>query len=106
MNPAEILFQKLNQQYFEGRLPEYRIVLSESLGSGCGRCDKKKREIHLNAMLLGDELTKVLIHEMAHAAVPRAGHGTAWLAEMQRLANMGAPTRAEIGKRLKTRSRL
>src|SRR5262245_57451661 len=95
MNYAETLFQRFNQQYFNGRLPEYRIILSE-LGFGChGECRKKERELYIDASKHGEELTKVLLHEMAHAAVPRKGHGKAWLAEMERLANMGAPTRGD-----------
>jgi hypothetical protein len=40
-------------------------------------------------------LTKVLLHEMAHAAVSEDGDKEAWLAEMKRLDEMGAPTRED-----------
>src|SRR6184192_574006 len=87
------LFQKFNNEYFNGRLPRYRIVLTDDCALGSyGLCRKKEREIHLAASLSGKELDKTLLHEMAHAAVPRRGHGRGWLAEMRRLANLGAPT--------------
>jgi len=86
------LFQKFNNEYFDGRLPRYRIVINDCALGPHGLCRKKEREIHLAASLSGKELDKTLLHEMAHAAVPRAGHGKAWSAEMRRLANLGAPT--------------
>src|SRR5436853_4138252 len=99
MIDAHKLFQELNQQYFKGQLPEYEIVLREDLRADCGKCDKKTRQLHLAAKItdnVSDErLTKLLLHEMAHAAAPRSGHGKMWLAEMKRLADMGAPTRED-----------
>jgi len=41
------------------------------------------------------DLKRALLHEMAHAAIARSGHGKRWLAEMLRLAEMGAPTRED-----------
>jgi len=97
MPNAQTLFHKLNTQYFNGQLPHYRVVTSDEFGSGPhGLCRKREREIHIGTSLCGKELTKVLLHEMAHAAVPTRGHGRAWLAEMQRLADMGAPTREDV----------
>jgi hypothetical protein len=95
MSDAQKLFQELNHQYFKGQLPEYEIVLREDLRAGCGKCDKKRRQLHLAKVTdnVSDErLPQLLLHEMAHAAVPRKEHGKAWLAEMKRLADMGAPT--------------
>jgi SprT-like family len=90
---AEQLFSKFNERYFDGRLPSYRIVFINDPRVGLhGECLKSKREIHLSASLSGEQLTKTLLHEMAHAAVPRPGHCKGWLAEMRRLANLGAPT--------------
>jgi len=91
------LFEAYNQRFFGGRLPTYRIVLSDRFVAGPkGLCRKKEREIHLGTGLRGTDLPRLLLHEMAHAAfVARAGHGKQWLAEMLRLAEMGAPTRED-----------
>lgn len=94
-NAHEQLFETLNGQYFNGRLPAYRIVLRDDFASGShGECWRKGREIHLATSLRGTMLTTTLLHEMAHAAVRRgrAGHGKAWSGEMRRLADRGAPT--------------
>jgi hypothetical protein len=90
------LFDTYNQRFFGGRLPPYRIILSDRYSSGMhGICRKKQREILLRTSLPDKELPRVLLHEMAHAAVPKSGHGKLWLAEMLRLAEMGAPTRED-----------
>jgi hypothetical protein len=94
-SPSE-LFEVYNQRFFGGRLPAYRIVLSDRFVTGSnGLCREKEREIHLGTGLWGMDLPRVLLHEMAHAAVARAGHRKQWLAEMLRLAEMGAPTRED-----------
>ena len=89
------LFETFNRQFFDGRLPTYRIVLCNRYGKGDhGLCRKKEREIHLGTGLGGFDLKRSLLHEMAHA-VTAGGHGKQWLAEMLRLAEMGAPTRED-----------
>jgi hypothetical protein len=87
------LFQKFNNEYFDGRLATYRILFIEDAATGSlGLWRKEECEIHIAAWLRGHELVKTLLHEMAHAAVRKAGHGKAWSAEMRRLADLGAPT--------------
>ena len=87
------LFDKYNVRFFGGRLPKYRVLRSDRFIAGeHGLCRKKQREIHLGTALKGARLREVLLHEMAHAAVG-GSHGKKWLAEMLRLAKMGAPTR-------------
>ena len=96
---SQELFDTYNQLLFGGRLPPYRIVLSKLNNDGTcrtdGECRKKKREIHLSTSLQDTDLPQVLLHEMAHAAARRNGHGKQWLGEMLRLADMGAQTRDE-----------
>lgn len=93
---SQKLFDDYNRRYFSGRLPAYRILLSDQFGNGLhGLCRKRQREIHLGTRLSGNDLKSVLLHEMAHAAAPN-GHGSQWLAEMSRLAQMGAPTRKDF----------
>jgi hypothetical protein len=93
LQQCQQLFQKFNSEYFDGRLPAYRIVFIDDVATGWhGQSLKKEREIQLAASLCADELMKTLLHEMAHAAVRRGGHGKTWLAEMRRLTNLGAPT--------------
>src|SRR5689334_21345316 len=82
----EHLFQKLNRQYFNGSLPEYHIVLTDDLHGGVhGHCQKGKREIHLDKSLQGEQLIETLLHEMAHAAVQRRGHGKQWLERVSKI---------------------
>ena len=89
------LFDAYNVRFFAGRLPRYRILRTDKYGRGeHGLCRKKQREIHLGTGLKGAKLKEVLLHEMAHAAT-RGTHGKPWLAEMLRLAKMGAPTRKD-----------
>ena len=92
---CQALFETYNQRFFGGRLPAYRIVLSDRGPGFRGLWCKKEREIHLRMSLQGMDLRRTLLHEMAHAAVARAGHGKVWLAEMLRLAELGAPTRED-----------
>jgi hypothetical protein len=86
----------------DDRLPQYRVVVSDEFGLGShGLCRNKQRRIHIGTSLRGKELSKVLLHEMAHAAVPRSGHGRAWVAEMRRLADRGHQ-QAKMLKTIKT----
>jgi hypothetical protein len=43
-----------------------------------------------------DEVEVMLLHEMAHAAVRRSGHGKVWEAEIERLISLGAPLEKEL----------
>jgi len=89
------LFERLNKRYFNGSLPSYVVIRSNRFGQGKhGLCRKRQREIHIGPDLTGSLLKRVLLHEMAHAA-SRSGHGRGWLAEMDRLAKLGAPTRSD-----------
>jgi hypothetical protein len=92
------LFDTYNQRYFGGRLPPYRIVLSNLNDDGTcrtdGECRKETLEIHLRTGLQVSDVPLVLLHEMAHAA-SSSGHGKEWEAEMLRLAELAVPTREE-----------
>jgi hypothetical protein len=89
---AQELFEKFNQIYWGGSLRRYRVIVSTRYG-GQGLCQKETRRIWLTPGLNGS-LEKVLLHEMCHAAVT-GYHGEKWLAEMLRLAELGAPTRED-----------
>lgn len=93
---ARRLFEKYNQKYFGGRLSSYRVLVTDRYGRGNhALCRTRQREIHLGTGLSGVKLKQRLLHEMAHAATPRArargGHGKPWQAVMLRLEKMGAP---------------
>jgi hypothetical protein len=92
---CQAFFETYNQRFFGGRLPAYRIVLTDRGPGFRGLWCKKEREIHLRMSLQGMDLRRTLLHEMAHASVRRGGHGKVWLAEMLRLAELGAPTRED-----------
>jgi hypothetical protein len=87
---CQALFDAYNRRFFRGRLPAYRVLLSNQFGTGLhGMCRRKEREIHLGTELRGADLRKRLIHEMAHAA-SNGGHGALWQAEMRRLKRLSA----------------
>jgi SprT-like family len=81
------LFHRYNRRYFGGKLPSYRIEVSDRWAGG--RCEFRSRTIYLHPP---DSTTRgVLLHEMCHAAVGRAGHGPRFLAKLRRLKLAGAP---------------
>ena len=88
-----IQFQQFNQQYFDGRLPPYRIrVVKDMIGlGGSGHCDKKRRLIKIQVGWSDEETVGTLLHEMAHAATSGIPHGMPWKKEMIRLREAGAP---------------
>ena len=87
------LFAEYNQLYFGGRLPRYKVLLTNVLNPDCGRCERRKRRIYMNPD--NDDVSVILLHEMVHAAAGR-GHGKKWLDEVKRLVEFGAPLKEEI----------
>ncbi len=83
------LFDALNQKYFEGRLPRYRVKrvsrMPHPVLRGC--CVFDSRTIKLIRTLKDDECREVLLHEMIHTRT--RGHGVRFQAELARLAKMG-----------------
>lgn len=88
----ELQFDRLNQAYWKGRLPSYRVFESDKYAGGL--CLKSKRQIYITRGLSRFTRRKTLLHEMCHAAVG-GNHGKAWRAEMLRIAALGAPTKRE-----------
>ena len=94
-------FEDFNRRYFRGRLPSYRVIVTERFrtrmaGTWYGESDDATRTIRLRAGLpdhsTGTALRdpswpKVLLHEMCHIGHP--GHGKRWQARMQKLAHLG-----------------
>ena len=94
------LFMDYNQRYFGGRLPRYKVLLSNTdlqffadLNGESGRCERRKRKIYINPHKGDASVT--LLHEMVHAAVGM-GHGKVFLDEVRRLAELGAPLQKEL----------
>lgn len=71
MNSEQLtsLFHELNQRYFNGELPEYRVVAHKPLMSRLGLHNGAKREIQVDCTLEGDDAVAVLLHELIHAKV-------------------------------------
>jgi hypothetical protein len=82
------LFAEYNQRYFGGRLPRYKVLLTNDHS----RWEGRKRKIYINPDQ-GD-VSVILLHEMAHAAVGR-GQGKKFLDEVRRLVELGAPLQEE-----------
>src|SRR5437762_6792559 len=84
------LFDLYNQQYFAGRLPRYKVALSDRYKHS--RCFKGERKIYINP---DGEISDDLLHEMVHAAIGY-GHGKLFLMEVKRLVELGAPLQKDL----------
>lgn len=89
------LYAKYNRLYFGRSLPRYVVfVLKRSEMPGP---EVEGFALHSEkAVLLADGgsleiMSSTLLHEMVHIAVPDAGHGTEFRAELERLYALGAP---------------
>ncbi len=79
------LFDALNKQFFQGRLPRYRVKLWDSLPPH-GQCVTEHNLILLRPME-PQQLRQVLLHEMCHIGEP--GHGRRFQAKLERLLAQG-----------------
>jgi predicted metal-dependent hydrolase len=88
--PLSQVFATLNERYFNGQLPRYRVHRSPlAVAQRLGECDVASRRIRVSDALPAELERRVLLHEMCHAATPGGGHGRRWRAAMQRLAEQG-----------------
>lgn len=87
------LFTEYNRRYFGGRLPRYKVLLTNAVNPDGGRCERRKRRIYINPHK--EDVSLLLLHEMVHAAVGR-GHGKVFLKELRRLIELGAPLQEEL----------
>lgn len=79
-------FDEFNRLCFEGRLPKYRVVLSNLSNmpsSAHGQCNSDSRTILLSKRLSESELRGTLLHEMCHIGC--LGHGKGFLNKLTRL---------------------
>jgi hypothetical protein len=90
---VQALFYRYNRRYWRGRLPLYKVVLTDKYVGG--RCEKQQRIIYINPSTTGP-ISRTLLHEMIHAAVRGNGHGRTFQDEMNRLCRLGAPLRKEL----------
>lgn len=83
------LFDDLNERFFGGRLPRYRVVRSSKLKECVieGDCDRERLLIRISPGIEGDELRRVLVHEMCHHEAQ--GHGPEFLAQLEMLERAG-----------------
>jgi hypothetical protein len=88
-NPSPTaLYHELNQHYFGGRLPRYRVTFAQPRASGWhGECFPARRLIQLSRGLSGEMLRQTLLHEMCHIGSP--DHGQRFQAKLARLAEQG-----------------
>jgi WLM domain len=82
------LYHELNQRYFGGRLPRFRVTFTQPRVSGWhGEIFPARRLIRLRRGLTGDELRRTLLHEMCHIGAPH--HGQRFQAKLARLVAQG-----------------
>ncbi len=90
------LFQRYNQLYWNGQLPEYRIAPVSDLGSFLGRCDARTRTIQIDVAKhkSARELRSTLLHEMCHLSAHRngsRGHDAKFFEQLEHLLRKKAP---------------
>lgn len=86
------LYRQLNETYFDGQLPEYRVepFVFGPFGGSSGECFRTERVIRVDLTYF-DPVEIILLHEMVHV---RAGYGhdfELFGAEIRRLIARGAP---------------
>ena len=84
------LFGDLNQQFFRGRLPAYRIQFARfEIPGKCGERDTARRMIRLSRRLQDDPAgwRQAMLHEMCHIGAP--WHGRRFQAKLAKLAAAG-----------------
>jgi hypothetical protein len=92
MSQLSELFDELNEQFWNGRKPRYRVKFSslaryQKLGDFQGECVPKRRTIYLRSNLKGKQLREVLLHEMLHIGC--MSHGRKFQERLQYLADRG-----------------
>jgi hypothetical protein len=80
------LYNELNRQFFNGRLPRYRVTFYKAMTKQ-GWCISERRLIRLSPSLPDAQIRKVLLHEMCHIGTP--DHGKRFQAKLARLAALG-----------------
>jgi hypothetical protein len=90
------LFQRYNQLYWSGKLPEYRIGTASDLGGLLGQCDARTRTIQIDVAKhkSARELRSTLLHEMCHLAADRKGsrgHDAKFFEQLEQLLRKKAP---------------
>ena len=91
-SPSDLhaLYQEFNQQFFSGRLPDFRVRVSLAVDGG-GVCYPKRRIIFMCPNTNPDETRKILLHEMCHIETlgEENSHGPAFQAQLMDLYYQG-----------------
>ncbi len=94
------LYHDLNRQFFNGRLPRFRVVLCFLHGSLHGECLPERRLIRLDRSLDPERMRRTLLHEMCH--IGSLGHGTRFQNKLLRLATQGEKWAREEAEQYRT----
>ena len=93
----ELLFDKINRLFYEGKLPAarvywYKFRRKNFKGATAWNKDKTLDAIYINIDLKESRqyAIQTLVHESIHVAKPSAGHGPAFEKEKKRLYDAGA----------------
>jgi hypothetical protein len=89
MASLQLLFAVLNWKFFKGRLKGYRVKRVHLPGGMMGRCDSETRTIKIQRGLRGEDLRRILLHEMCHHTAGTARHGKLFEKELRRLGKLG-----------------
>src|SRR5262245_24718444 len=84
------LFNELNRQGFNGRLPLYRVIRVDFRARGQrGLCENLTKTIKIARHLTDEEARGTLLHEMCH--IEGGNHGKRFIARVTRLRDAGEP---------------
>ena len=82
------LFRYYNTRYWQGKLPEYRVLVKRFRGKKYGDCNKRLRVIRIDVRQSDSGVRETMLHECCHAAHPWIGkdhHGGPFFREVYKL---------------------
>lgn len=90
------LFLHYNRKYWKERLPDYSVLIDNVMDPH-GEIFFQEKLIKINVKLhkSDSEVRATVLHEMAHLAVGKEGHNSAFFSELEKLLSLNAPI--EIG---------
>jgi len=82
------LFRYYNTRYWQGKLPEYRVLIKRFPAKKYGDCSKQRRVIRIDVRQSDRDVRETMLHECCHAAHPWIGkdhHGGPFFREVYKL---------------------
>ncbi len=87
MNDLTKLYNELNEQLFDGKLPARPVVYSKLPPGKLGQYYSERGKIEISHLVTNDQLRRILLHEMCHIGCPY--HGEKFMSKLARLVDRG-----------------